>query len=89
MQIIQFIHKLLKWILILPIKLYQYLLSPLLGQNCRYTPTCSHYSVEAIEEWGIFKGIWMAIKRIVSCNPWGGSGHDPVPENPKKKRKQP
>jgi putative membrane protein insertion efficiency factor len=88
MIIIEYLHTLLKWILILPIRLYQLLLSPLLGQNCRYTPTCSHYSVEAIQEWGIFKGSWMAIKRIVSCNPWGGFGDDPVPKNPKKKQKQ-
>lgn len=87
MIIIDFIHKILKYILILPIKLYQWILSPLLGNNCRYTPTCSHYSVEAIQEWGIFKGTWMAVKRIASCNPWGGFGDDPVPENPKKKRK--
>lgn len=87
MIIIDFIHKILKYILILPIKLYQWILSPLLGSNCRYTPTCSHYSVEAIQEWGVFKGTWMAVKRIASCNPWGGFGDDPVPQNPKKKRK--
>lgn len=87
MLIIEFIHKILKYILILPIKLYQWILSPLLGSNCRYSPTCSHYSVEAIQEWGIFRGTWMAVKRIASCNPWGGFGDDPVPENPKRKAK--
>lgn len=86
MIIIEFIHKILKYLLILPIKLYQWILSPLLGNNCRYSPTCSHYSVEAIQEWGIFKGSWMAVKRIASCNPWGGFGDDPVPRNPKRKR---
>lgn len=71
-------------LLILPIRLYQIFLSPLLGKNCRYTPTCSHYSIDAIREWGPIKGTWLAIKRIVSCNPWGGSGYDPVPKREKK-----
>lgn len=60
------------------VKGYQYLISPLLGQNCRYTPTCSEYSIQAIEKYGIFKGIWLSIKRISKCHPWGGSGHDPL-----------
>lgn len=64
---------------ILLIRIYQYTLSPFIGRSCRYTPTCSHYSVEALEKYGPFKGGWMAIKRIASCNPWGGSGYDPVP----------
>ena len=51
-----------------------------------YTPTCSNYAIQAIKEWGPFKGGWMGIKRIASCHPWGGHGHDPVPENPRKKR---
>jgi len=85
MILLKYLHSFLKWILILPIKLYQIFLSPLLGKSCRYTPTCSHYSVEAIQEWGIFKGTWMAVKRIASCNPWGGFGDDQVPKNPKRK----
>ena len=60
------------------VKGYQYLVSPLLGQNCRYTPTCSEYSIQAIEKYGIFKGLWLSIKRISKCHPWGGSGHDPL-----------
>ncbi len=60
------------------VKGYQYLISPLLGQNCRYTPTCSEYSIQAIEKYGIFKGFWLSIKRISKCHPWGGSGHDPL-----------
>ena len=64
---------------ILLIKVYQYTLSPFIGRSCRYTPTCSVYSVEAIKKYGPFKGGWMALKRILSCNPWGGSGYDPVP----------
>ncbi len=66
-------------VLIIPIKLYQVLMSPLLGSSCRYSPTCSQYSIEAIKKHGPFKGSWLAVKRISSCHPWGGSGHDPVP----------
>jgi uncharacterized protein len=74
-------NRLLQYILIAPIRVYQIFLSPLLGANkCRYTPTCSQYMIEAILEWGIFKGTWLGLKRIVSCHPWGGHGHDPVPK---------
>ena len=69
----------LKFLLIIPIKIYQILISPLLGPHCRFTPTCSQYAVEAIEKHGPIKGIWFAIKRIARCHPWGGCGHDPVP----------
>ena len=68
-----------KQIFILPIRFYQRCISPLLPAACRYTPTCSHYAVEAIQAYGPIKGTWMGIKRIVSCNPWGGHGYDPVP----------
>ncbi len=61
------------------IKLYQLLLSPLLGASCRYTPTCSAYGIEAIKKYGPFKGGWLTLKRIASCHPWGKHGHDPVP----------
>jgi|TARA_B100000965_G_scaffold322930_1_gene284549 putative membrane protein insertion efficiency factor len=71
--------KILNFIFIIPIKLYQILLSPLLGQSCRYHPTCSQYTIEAIEKYGPIKGIWLGTKRIARCHPWGGSGHDPVP----------
>jgi putative membrane protein insertion efficiency factor len=71
--------KLLSKFFILLIRIYQYTLSPYIGRACRYTPTCSVYSVEAIKKYGPFKGGWMAIKRVLSCNPWGGSGYDPVP----------
>ena len=64
--------KFLNFIFIIPIKLYQILLSPLLGQSCRYHPTCSQYAVEAIEKYGPIKGIWLGIKRIARCHPWGG-----------------
>lgn len=71
--------KFLSFLLVIPIKLYQILISPILGPNCRYHPTCSQYSIEAINKYGPFKGTWLAIKRISRCHPWGGSGHDPVP----------
>lgn len=61
------------------IRLYQKFLSPLLGAQCRYTPTCSQYAVEALQKYGALKGGWLAFKRILSCNPFGGHGHDPVP----------
>jgi len=61
------------------IRLYQITLSPWLGGACRYTPTCSNYGIQALEKYGAFKGSWLTIKRVVSCNPWGGSGYDPVP----------
>ena len=61
------------------IKIYQKTISPLLGQNCRYHPTCSQYAIEALTLHGIFYGSFLAIKRIIKCNPWGGSGIDNVP----------
>jgi len=81
-------NRIFKKIFILPIRFYQYAISPLLGPSCRFNPTCSHYMVQAIEEWGIFKGLWLGMKRISKCHPWGPHGHDPVPENPKKTQKQ-
>lgn len=61
------------------IRVYQKTISPWLMPSCRYTPTCSEYAVEAIHKYGPLKGGWLAIKRISSCHPWGGHGHDPVP----------
>lgn len=61
------------------INVYKQVISPFLGANCRYTPTCSQYGIEAIKKHGPFKGGWLALKRIASCNPWGKSGYDPVP----------
>ena len=66
-------------VLIALIKVYQWTLSPFIGRSCRYTPTCSNYGIEAIEKHGPFKGSWLTLKRVLSCNPWGGSGYDPVP----------
>ncbi|MBO6079873.1 MAG: membrane protein insertion efficiency factor YidD [Bacteroidales bacterium] len=73
------VKNLLAKMLIGLIKLYQVTLSPYIGRACRYTPTCSNYGIEAIQKHGPFKGTWLTIKRVLSCNPWGGSGYDPVP----------
>jgi putative membrane protein insertion efficiency factor len=76
----------MKWILritsfpfIAVIKLYQWTISPLLGPKCRFTPSCSNYALEALKKYGVFKGTWLAAKRISRCHPWGGHGYDPVP----------
>jgi len=58
---------------------YRHFISPFTPAACRYTPTCSQYAVEAIRKYGPFRGGWLAFKRILRCNPWGGSGYDPVP----------
>lgn len=62
------------------IKVYRAVVSPLLNPNCRYLPTCSAYTIEAIEKFGVIKGIWLGTRRICSCHPWGRHGYDPVPE---------
>jgi putative membrane protein insertion efficiency factor len=67
------------------IRFYQAAISPYFLPSCRYTPTCSAYGVEAVQKHGPVKGTWLAIRRIVSCHPWGGSGYDPVPEPHKTK----
>jgi uncharacterized protein len=73
----------LKKLFILPIRIYQWTLSPLLGANCRHTPSCSHYTIDAIQEWGVIRGIWLGMKRIARCHPWGTHGYDPVPKRSK------
>ncbi len=87
---ISHIWKTLEYILGLPLLLlvwlYRYIISPLTPPSCRYTPTCSEYMGQAIKEWGPFKGSWLGFKRLITCHPWGGHGHDPVPK--KKKEKQ-
>jgi hypothetical protein len=69
----------MKLILISLIRFYQRFISPLTPPSCRFTPTCSQYTLEAIQKYGALKGTWLGIKRICRCHPWGGSGYDPVP----------
>lgn len=77
--VLLFPFKLVGLIFIGLIRFYQLAISPLLPASCRYTPTCSQYSIEAIKKYGSFKGSYLAFRRILRCNPWGGHGHDPVP----------
>jgi hypothetical protein len=74
-----YISQALVWLLLLPIRFYQVAISPLLGPSCRFTPTCSEYARQAIIKHGPFKGLWLAVRRLLRCHPWGASGYDPVP----------
>ena len=65
--------------LILLVRFYRLAISPWLGGNCRFEPTCSAYAIEALQMHGVLRGSWLAIRRISRCHPWGGSGYDPVP----------
>lgn len=67
------------YVLLLPIRFYQYCISPLLPPTCRFTPTCSQYAIEALKKHGPIYGLWLITKRLLRCHPWGGSGYDPVP----------
>lgn len=69
----------MKSILIALIRFYRYTLSPILGNECRFQPTCSHYGEEAIQKYGAIKGSWLTLKRILRCGPWHRGGFDPVP----------
>ena len=82
----RFLNKIVASIMLLLIRIYQVTLSPMLGKSCRYTPSCSKYTFEAIKKHGAIKGGWLGFKRIMSCHPWGGSGYDPVPEKLEQKK---
>ena len=73
------LRQIVAWPFLKLIRFYKVCISPYLGNHCRYTPTCSQYAYEAISKYGIFKGGWLALKRLLRCHPWGGSGYDPVP----------
>lgn len=66
-------------LLVAPIRFYRTFISPLTPPSCRFTPTCSQYAIEALRKHGPFRGLALAVWRILRCNPWGGSGYDPVP----------
>lgn len=70
----------MKWLLVSVIKCYRWLISPLLGSNCRFHPSCSDYSMQAIERFGAVKGGYLSLRRIVKCHPYHDGGYDPVPE---------
>ncbi|HBG40866.1 MAG TPA: membrane protein insertion efficiency factor YidD [Porphyromonadaceae bacterium] len=82
----KFLKNVFTQLLLLPVYFYRAVISPLFPPSCRYTPTCSQYTIEALKKHGPFKGTYLSAKRILRCNPWGGSGYDPVPE-PKSKAK--
>lgn len=83
-SISEVISKFFKWFIVMLVKFYQAAISPYIGSNCRHSPTCSNYMIEAVNEWGAVKGVWLGIKRISKCHPWGKSGHDPVPKRNEK-----
>jgi putative membrane protein insertion efficiency factor len=75
--------KIVIFLVLLPLRFYKYFISPWLGSNCRFHPTCSEYCKEAIEKRGVFVGLWLSVRRILRCNPFCKSGLDPVPEKKK------
>jgi len=85
--------RLLHYITVYPliglVKFYQAAISPYLGSSCRYTPTCSQYTIEALQQHGLLVGGWLSIRRITSCHPWGGQGYDPVPTKEELKKRIP
>lgn len=71
--------KIFSYLLLLPVYFYRGYISPMTPPSCRFVPTCSEYAIEAIKKYGPFKGLYLAVRRILRCHPWGGSGYDPVP----------
>lgn len=78
-RLLGLLRQALIWLLLLPIYFYKGAISPLTPPSCRFTPSCSTYALEAIRKHGPFKGLYLALRRILRCHPWGGSGYDPVP----------
>ena len=80
------INKIITFPIILFIRFYQLFVSPIIGQNCRYLPTCSEYTIGCLIQFGLIKGTFLSIKRISKCHPWGSHGYDPIPNNLKEKQ---
>lgn len=78
-RILKIVSKAVAWMLCLPIVFYQTCISPFTPPSCRFTPTCSEYAKQAIRKHGPLKGLYLAVRRLLRCHPWGGSGYDPVP----------
>lgn len=87
MKLIKILSSFVTWLLLIPVYIYRGAISPLFPPSCRYTPTCSRYTIEALKKHGPIRGSYLSAKRILSCNPWGGSGYDPVPETMTRKKK--
>ena len=81
------LNKIVTFPLILLIRGYQLIISPMLGSNCRFIPTCSEYALESLKTYGLIKGTYLTIKRIGKCHPWGSNGYDPIPTKMGKKIK--
>tara|TARA_B100001758_G_C18233561_1_gene516677 strand:+ start:250 stop:492 length:243 start_codon:yes stop_codon:yes gene_type:complete len=79
------LNKIIIFPLLIIIKVYQLIISPILRGNCRFLPTCSEYAIESLKSHGLIKGIILTIKRIARCHPWGGHGYDPIPSKDLKK----
>ena len=78
-KLLKLFNRAMTLLLILPVRFYQLFISPLLPPSCRFVPSCSQYALEALRKHGPVKGLWLALRRIARCHPWGGSGYDPVP----------
>ena len=79
------LNKIIIFPFVLFIRVYQLIISPMLGSNCRFIPTCSEYAMESLKEYGLIKGFFLSIKRIGKCHPWGSHGYDPIPNKMEKK----
>ena len=79
------INKIIIYPLIFTIKIYQLFISPIIGQNCRFMPTCSEYTVNCLKQFGLIKGLFLSFKRVSKCHPWGNHGYDPVPNKMEEK----
>jgi putative membrane protein insertion efficiency factor len=76
----------MKTLVCLPIKAYQWFISPWMSPSCRFLPSCSHYALDAIQHYGMSKGLWYALRRVLRCHPWANGGYDPVLPNEEKKQ---